>query len=592
MDRRAETRAGLARESAGLAVLAGAVVAGARVPVALAQHDAWGTAALRAGSAAAARLDGIDIATLQPAQSSAETAMIDGLVRLVGLSSTTVMAAPIVWHALTAVVLVALVVHLAGRLAGWATLLALAAAPFALAWASIDGATSLPPVAFLAVCATAATLVGLRTRSTASVFALGAISGASIAFPPEALACCMGLVVLRAAFAHERPGAYLVALSLGIVLAASATLWLNAVSTWTLPTPNLLGVVTFAFLVFVAATGLRRWAAFAPLVVVPGAVASFPSDIVPQLAGLSALIAIALVAAAVAGAAAEPSGTRRRIAVGGFVVALAMGLTSTTLAVRASQASGVAYRGECYERTLVDIVPSLASGASVTDVATLIARIDRGDARFRSLRYALPFATLDDDLDSLSREARLLHVTERGRRAVDVDVDIEVLLGGFTALDARAWAHGLGLATPTLREARAERRLPEPLRLAVLEGHGMRRGMSWCRSAEFDLECDALTACERKALARGFGWGYRQRLLAPPCSGVLHDIDTIVSSLDDATRCALAEALRGNVLPLEAYAMERALAVRVPTAGDVEHTARRQLMPGGDPALSSAVSGP
>ncbi len=307
----------------------------------------------------------------------------------------------------------------------------------------------------------------------------------------------------------------------------------------------------------------------------PGASAGLENRrVAPVVVSLLMLSALGL-----AGRAGRPLGRVRLV---GLAVLLGCGLLGSVQASRATPSAGIPHRGECSEWFL----PKLQLHAD-GDIAGLIAVIDdtdRGDHRFASLRFDLPYRDLrwhgDDDFDAerrrgdaLSPVAALYRATALGRRlAVDdaalVSASLRRALSDLPAERRAALLHGIGLGSPAMRPAldptlyfAALRRLNGLCRTlasadahAVAEGYGFARGFSLDPYAEPLLrqieDLATLDAHLHPAVYRGVGWGYRQRWFSAP--ETLPPGLAVTERVPAPARAAFVEALLGRVLPPEA----------------------------------------
>lgn len=215
-----------------------------------------------------------------------------------------------------------------------------------------------------------------------------------------------------------------------------------------------------------------------------------------------------------------------------------------------SEAQRLAHRGECYEWYVAQLHPD--SRARPEQAAALVERIDRGDERFRPLRFRLnllaPSVGVAEDARTFGKRLRALGelppdvrnyaFVDLGRRAAPAilvfDESWSAALEGNTATE-RAWVLrgiGLGIEAPRLNiRARGGTELAPRIRRllrqaapadadAILEGLGFQLGAVFepynvnLRSRMATL--DFLPADRAPALWRGIGWGAAQRYLVPP----------------------------------------------------------------------------
>ena len=256
-------------------------------------------------------------------------------------------------------------------------------------------------------------------------------------------------------------------------------------------------------------------------------------------------------------------------------------------------ASHVLHRGECYE-WFHSQLEHASGGKDSLETIQLISRVDRGDPRFRTLRFrvTLPHASFDDPQvirkeqrarANVSAEAALFSLTNLGTvllnrykpaapgaRAGEAlsKEDFWQQVEEMDAVDAAALMHGVGLALmpPRLGEDSAAvdafvaklsnqlRNFPPRFADLAAEGYGFNVGFV------FDpyniLTCKLVEIQERlpeevgDAVYRGIGWGYRQRFLVPPTT--VTDGQVILDWVPESRRPAFTAALVGEVLPAEA----------------------------------------
>ena len=293
-----------------------------------------------------------------------------------------------------------------------------------------------------------------------------------------------------------------------------------------------------------------------------------------------ALVLVSLLAFAAVGVrASAPRGLR--LACTGLVTLLcALGLVGVApVAAEAGRASSI-NRGEAFEW----FVPHLAS-ASDGDLSGLldtIERTDRGDPRFRSLRFRVSALTPPPNRDPAeavvrARQTRdparrLLALTHVGRAIGNDKARVEALpdarwLASLDATDRVALLHGVGLGLARKQPAARERvdvldpwigyvafRYRGPALQSVLEGFGFAVGQvhdPYNRLMRDELPSwAALPDGAREAFYRGLGWGFRQRFLVPP-DAVSPEL-RVLADLPEALHPAFLEGLLGQRLPAEA----------------------------------------
>ena len=225
------------------------------------------------------------------------------------------------------------------------------------------------------------------------------------------------------------------------------------------------------------------------------------------------------------------------------------------------------------------------AGHDLLDMADTLARIDRGDARFRTLRFRPPYAR--ETLDSpavlpaeaairgrmppalaawratalgrvLGRHPRSLTTADLARHFLSLPVpEREALMHGF----------GLGFITPrpTDRPGRLAQTLTTMRKLfatlpgrageAAAEGLGFAQGSTYdpyneFRGAFLPRLIDTLSDAQRSAFARGFGWGYRQRFGRHVPADLSRQ--KVLRHIPFALRDAFREGYHELVLPREA----------------------------------------
>jgi hypothetical protein len=635
------------RRSGLLAIAFGLAVVLARLPVALAHQDTWYPFEIQAGTIAQALLDGLDldVATL-PIVPHVRGSVLFGVLlvpiyALGGASSLTMKLLPILWHAATVALLVGLLGRYFTRRSVWsAGLLFLLAPPMiqklsvlglashlesALAWLltwgaylawTRDGATRGRALRFGAALGFAAffhlqallpslLLLGLlvfhERRRILSSAGLWMLAGAAVCAAPSLLFAGGSIDLLRAGvftqtqgsgpalagggrvdkFAGLCTGDLATALEFGGT-AAPAGGWLGP-----------LAVLGLALGALCGCLALRRapLAVFFPLHAVLVAALYTVSElgVVAEL-GTGATnrhlapLVVALLAFTAVGAA------HSRLALIPVALVAAAGAIGYPAVVRGTDAARVRQRGECYEWFTQHLDRSAQGDAAA--FAALLERIDRGDARFRSLRFQLEVPGMEAEatafLSSLPGSAMdgrmtvdpagLLRTTALGRRlAARLDALVEAVragrLDGLAPAAREALLHGVGLGLQPPRAAsglepvrdyiaRLGGRLaalpPDDVR-AFAEGYGFQFGFTFdpynrnlgevlALHAQLDPQLGA-------AFTRGLAWGARQRFLRPPVAvpaGL-----AVVERLDPRHVPVFDEAFAGRVLPREASAFER-----------------------------------
>lgn len=262
---------------------------------------------------------------------------------------------------------------------------------------------------------------------------------------------------------------------------------------------------------------------------------------------------------------------------------------------RSTEAARLPQRGECYEWFRGQLVHA-AGGRSSPAQVQLVARVDRGDARFRNLRFRLQLPQPAPDDPALAE--RLLHPAP----GVPSDLTCFALTGlgrrlGAAAMAARPGAaaaprlfdpaflaaldrmpppersallHGVGLACepPRTEEGGLDafrsrlRGLLSALRPAhaarVAEGYGFQLGLGLNArgSGACELvarEAGALTP-QLQAFCTGLGWGFRQRYRDPPAT--LPDGLGLLDCLPPEGRQAFGQGYTGALLPPESVLLE------------------------------------
>ncbi len=216
-------------------------------------------------------------------------------------------------------------------------------------------------------------------------------------------------------------------------------------------------------------------------------------------------------------------------------------------AAQATEANLLESRGECYEWFNVQLDHHARGDPQI--LIDTIGRIDRGDARFRSLRFRTPMTDFGvEGAYLIDRETRL-----RGRKSAEFNVYRATALGRFLSSrapqlnDPSTWTpvnaapeplreamlHGIGIGLRAPRPGipghwetalASLSLLFETLDAAhvegVAEGFGFNRGTTIDVYAAAHLDSiegfATLPERARAAFFRGLGWGFRQRYLHPP----------------------------------------------------------------------------
>jgi hypothetical protein len=215
--------------------------------------------------------------------------------------------------------------------------------------------------------------------------------------------------------------------------------------------------------------------------------------------------------------------------------------------VRATEANRLMNRGECYEWFTRHLW--FHAGQDVEVALDTIREVDRGDPRFRSLRFRMSMGQLGlDEPDLAEREARL-QATLPAERAVYRTTHLGRLLGEdlgrmgkpatwalvdtMSGVHRQAILHGIGLGLPSARPDFPDqweaamgilnkffRMLDRQHVEAVSEGFGFARGFTFDPYMDSHLAMLADYADIGGPFAvpffRGMGWGYRQRYVEPP----------------------------------------------------------------------------
>lgn len=591
----------------GLPALVGALaVLAARLAVALARQDTWYPFEVHSGSIAQALLDGValDVAHLPIVAHARGSALFGVLLvpfyALGGASSFTMKLLPVVWHAATVALLAHLLERFYTRRAAWCAVLVVLAAPPMLQKLSTLGLASHMESSLPFLATWGAWLAISRDGWTrARALRLGLAAGFSAFFHLQALipaVLVLGLCALQARRRLlSREGAWLAA---GFAASAAPSflfeggalqLLVAGVFTADVSGPQAVeagaleklyglfgGDLAAALEYGVAPGSMGAW--LGPLAVLAlgaGALAGLLAQRRPPrealVFGLHAGLVGALYAASNLEVVRElgAGATNRHLAplVTSLLVLTAVGaargrwtlapvLVLTACGALAypgllggSEAARTRQRGECYEWFTRHLL--LEAGGDPEAYAALLERVDRGDARFRALRFArvprdaaaraeallasgaVPAVGATDGPAALLEWAGLGQVLARERDAL-AGAAGGGHLSGLTPDAREALLHGVGLGLQPPRGKTgaaavdafvAELRawlaaLPADDARAVLEGYGFQLGFVFdpyntnmaevlARHAVFEDELGA-------AFARGLGWGARQRLLEPP----------------------------------------------------------------------------
>jgi hypothetical protein len=630
------------RRSGRLAVAGGLAVLLARLPVALAHQDTWYPFEVHAGTIACALLDGIELelATL-PIVPHVRGSVLFGvllvpLYALLGISSLTLKLLPVLWHAASVGLLVGLLDrYVARRAALCAGLLFVAAPPMLqklstlalashlesalpwfLCWGAYlawdrDGVTRGRALRFGAALGFAAffhlqallpalLLLGqlaLRERRRLlSRTGLWLCAGAAVCAAPAFLfdsgavtLLLSGVFTQAPAAAAAQAGEGRLAKLAGLCIGDLAAALEFAGPAW----PGALALLALGLGALGAVAALRRWpqTAVFPLNALLVAVLYTVSELqVTAEIGAGATnrhlapLVVALLVCTAVGAA------RARVGLLPVALCAAVGAMGYASVVRGGESARQRQRGECYEWFLRPLLRAAEGDAHA--FALLLERVDRGDARFRSLRFAWDepeaqaqaeallagppeeLAASDAELD----EAALLRWTSRGR-ALAQRIDSLARASGAGALDAlaprarEALLHGVGLALQPPRAVGGLQRVREFVALlgerlaalapddarALAEGYGMQLGQVY---EPYNRNLGEVLALHADLdprfgahFARGLGWGLRQRLLLPPEEFPARP--AVRARLDARVVAAFDEAYAGRVLPGEARAFER-----------------------------------
>lgn len=279
----------------------------------------------------------------------------------------------------------------------------------------------------------------------------------------------------------------------------------------------------------------------------------------------------------------------------GLLAALALpGAAGLVAASLAPPGARLAQRGECYEWFRSQLVHA-SGGRETPATVELIARVDRGDPRFRNLRFrvCLVRTPLDDphvlEKERLLRrvmppEVALFAATHLGRQLAAQFMaygsggtlprlrDPQALreVDALPARDEAALLHGVGLELepPRIGEdpSRADRflqrltsllhRLPPRQGALVAEGYGFGRGAVFdphSQQARHVLRLhERLPPDLQDAFYTGLGWGIRQRYLDPP--GHLPEGLPATDCIPPNRLAAFERGFTCAVLPCEAQA--------------------------------------
>lgn len=276
---------------------------------------------------------------------------------------------------------------------------------------------------------------------------------------------------------------------------------------------------------------------------------------------------------------------------------LVPGAIGTATAARSTEANSIPQRGECLELFASTVRLDLREA----EMVARLSQADPGDPAFRTLRFNVgapppPYGpTMLRDAQNmrqrLGREEGLFCLTKAGRRLVAEQAVAETadktsvilpdqLLTVFESewfrnstesmaeIERSAVLHGMGLALepPRASETPAHigRFLKRLERLGngcsrhcsdlFLEGFGFGIGLVYDPYNRLMIEqvgrFGDLPAIQQEALARGLGWGYRQRYRHPPTD--LPAGLAILDSLREPARLSFTAAFCGRVLPREA----------------------------------------
>jgi hypothetical protein len=287
---------------------------------------------------------------------------------------------------------------------------------------------------------------------------------------------------------------------------------------------------------------------------------------------------------------------RRGLAVGLLAATTLPGAAGLLAAAQAPPAARLAQRGECYE-WLRGQLAHASGGRDSPATVELIGRIDRGDARFRSLRYRVTLARtpLEDPQcfdkerrlrEKLAPEAALFAATHLGRQLGAQlqaarsgagaqlpwlrDPQVQRGIDALPPAEAAAILHGAGLVLEPPRIANDASRvdwfmqrlsallrsLPPRHAAAVAEGYGFAMGAVFDAYSPQAREMVALHGRlppeVQDPFYTGLGWGCRQRYLVPPTA--VPEGLAVIDSVPEPRRAAFARGFTGEALPAEAGA--------------------------------------
>lgn len=628
-----------------------------RWPVMIAHQDTWYPFEVHAGTIALSLLDGVelDVAKL-PIVPHARGCVLFGVLlapfyAVFGASAVLMKSLPLVWHATTIALLVALFLRAGKRGAALAAAILFAFAPPMLAKLSTIGLSSHLESMLFFVGAIACVRALATSRSARSALGLGLVVGGAGFFHLQSLLPCLlmlalSLPALRAAgpramaatilgialggapsFCFSGGNLALLGVSLGSA-AAQDVADADAPGANPRPLPKLRDLVVhdFAYALEYGELGeVGAWigGGFAAAIVIlgllgawreRGAISSFlralprKASEAPPLALCFLLHAAGVIAlylfsharhqeeigagltnrhlapvyfSCLAAAALGIGSLRKPLGIAvSFLLALP-GIFALGSIATPSEAQRLTHRGECYEWYVAQLHPD--SRANPEQAAALVERIDRGDERFRPLRFrlnllppsvgasenALTFGKRLKAIDELSQNVRNYAYVDLGRRAAPaILVFDESWAAAFAEIDTaeRAWALrgiGLGIEPPRLNiRARGGTELAPRLRRllrqaapadadAILEGLGFQLGAVFepynvnlrSRMAKLDF----LPADRAPALWRGIGWGAAQRYLVPPTAAPQGLV--LFEFVPASSRNAFLDAFTGRTSP-------------------------------------------
>jgi hypothetical protein len=287
---------------------------------------------------------------------------------------------------------------------------------------------------------------------------------------------------------------------------------------------------------------------------------------------------------------------RRRLAVSLLVAAALPGAAGLVAVAGGTPASRTAQRGECYEWFRDQLAH--ASGGDSPATVELIARVDRGDPRFRTLRFPIHLVrTPADDLhflekercacEGLPRDVGLFALTHLGRLLAERslggpgapalpplhDPDLWRQVAAMDGPEAAALLHGAGLALKPPRLTRDPSRveahleflarllgpLPAEHARTVAEGYGFSIGFVF---DPYSKQARSLLALQERLPAEladaaftGVGWGCRQRCLEPPPTVPAGLVE--LECVPAPWRPAFVRGYTGATLPAEAAVLGR-----------------------------------